>query len=53
MPFKSEAQRRWMWSNLPDMARRWEKETPKGKLPKRKRRKSGAAADELKKARGY
>lgn len=26
MPFASEAQRRWMWSNRPDLARRWEKE---------------------------
>ena len=24
MPFKSEAQRRWMWKNDPDMARKWE-----------------------------
>ena len=27
MPFKSEAQRRWMWANDPEMARRWENET--------------------------
>lgn len=36
MPFKSEAQRRWMWANHPEMARRWARHTPKGiKLPKR------------------
>lgn len=35
MPFKSEAQRRWMYKNNPEMAKRWEGETPKGKrLPK-------------------
>jgi hypothetical protein len=38
MPFKSEAQRRWMYENDPAMARRWEKHTPKGKkLPARKK----------------
>jgi len=36
MPFKSEAQRRWMYANKPAMAERWQKHTPKGKkLPKR------------------
>jgi len=42
-PMKSEAQRKWMHTNKPEMAKRWEKETPKGKkLPKKvgkKRRK--------------
>jgi hypothetical protein len=34
-PFKSEAQRRWMHANHPDMAEEWESHTPKGaKLPK-------------------
>ncbi len=38
MPFKSEAQRRWMHANHPAMAKRWEAHTPKGKkLPKKKR----------------
>ena len=23
MPFKSEKQRRWMWANDPEMARKW------------------------------
>jgi len=34
MPFKSQAQRGWMYSQHPEMAKRWESETPKGaKLP--------------------
>lgn len=33
MPFKSQAQRRLFWAKDPAMARRWEKETPPGKLP--------------------
>lgn len=44
MPFKSAKQRRWMHANQPDMAKRWEADTPKGKKlpekapkPKRKR----------------
>lgn len=40
MPFKSKAQRRWMYANKPKMAKRWSKHTRKGaKLPARKRRK--------------
>jgi len=36
MPFKSDAQRKWMHANDPEMAKRWDKHTPKGKkLPKR------------------
>ena len=39
MPFVSEAQRRFLYSQHPDIAKRWAKETPKGKkLPKRKRK---------------
>jgi len=39
MPFKSEQQRKWMYSNKPKMAKKWEEHTPKGKkLPKRKKR---------------
>jgi hypothetical protein len=34
MPFKSKAQRRWMYANHPTMAERWSKHTPKTtKLP--------------------
>ncbi len=35
MPFKSEAQRKWMYANDPEMAKRWEAHTPEGKLPER------------------
>ena len=36
MPFKSEAQRRYLWSQEPEVAKRFAKETPKGaKLPER------------------
>jgi len=36
MPFKSQAQRKWMYSNKPKMAKKWEDHTPKGKkLPKK------------------
>ncbi len=39
MPFKSQQQRKWMYSNKPEMAKRWEKETPKGKkLPAKAKR---------------
>ena len=34
MPFKSNAQRRWMYANHPEMAKEWSEHTPKGvKLP--------------------
>lgn len=36
MPFKSEAQRRWMYANHPRMAREWSAHTPKGaELPEK------------------
>lgn len=36
MPFKSQAQRKMMYAQHPEIAKRWEKETPKGKaLPKK------------------
>jgi hypothetical protein len=36
MPMKSEAQRKWMHKNKPQMAKVWEKHTAKGKkLPKK------------------
>lgn len=42
MPFKSKAQRRWMHANEPEMAKRWEKETPKkARLPEKKKPKKG------------
>lgn len=44
MPFKSQKQRAWMYENNPEMAKRWEADTPKGKkLPERvKPKKKGA-----------
>ena len=39
-PFKSEKQKKWMYANEPEMAKRWQKETSKGKkLPKRVKKK--------------
>ena len=32
MPFKSEKQRKWMWANDPEMAKKWEKEEKMKKL---------------------
>jgi hypothetical protein len=38
MPFKSQKQRAWMYSNKPEMAKEWESATPKGKkLPVKKK----------------
>jgi hypothetical protein len=37
---KSQAQRRFLWATNPEMARKWEKETPKGKkLPNKVKKK--------------
>jgi len=41
MPFKSQDHRDWMYAKHPKMAKRWEKHTPKGKLPKRVKKKKG------------
>ena len=39
MPFKSQAQRAWMYANDPKMAAKWEEHTPKDKkLPKKKKK---------------
>ena len=36
MPFKSKAQRAWMHQNLPEVAKRWEREYPTSEnLPQR------------------
>jgi len=36
VPFKSQAQRRWMYANEPAMAERWQAHTPKGaRLPEK------------------
>lgn len=40
MPMKSKAQRAYLWAKHPDVAKKFEKETPKGKkLPKHAKRK--------------
>jgi hypothetical protein len=35
MPFKSQAQRKWMYATHPKMAKQWEEHTPDKKLPKK------------------
>jgi hypothetical protein len=35
MPFRSQAQRAYMYKNLPEIAEKWEAETNSGTLPKR------------------
>ncbi|KKN30158.1 hypothetical protein LCGC14_0836720 [marine sediment metagenome] len=35
MPFKSKSQRKWMYANKPEMARKWEAETSDKNLPAR------------------
>lgn len=59
MPFKSESQRRWMFSKKPEMAKEWAEDTPDMKgLPDKKKKKThvrisdlgaGAAARAMKK----
>lgn len=49
MPFKSDAQRKWMHANHPDMAKRWEKETPSIKDLPGKVEKVKEAAHKIKK----
>jgi len=39
MPFKSRQQQKFMYAVHPKIAARWQKETPKGKLPKYKKKK--------------
>jgi hypothetical protein len=40
MPFKSDAQRKWMYATNPKMAAEWEAHTPKGiDLPKKLKKK--------------
>lgn len=39
MPFKSQAQRGWMYANHPKMAKEWEVETPDEKLSQKKKKK--------------
>ena len=40
MPFVSKAQRAYLYANKPEVAKKFEKHTPKGtKLPKKKKKK--------------
>ena len=39
MPFESEKQRRWMWANNPDMAKKWASEEKAKKKKKKKKKK--------------
>ncbi len=40
MPYKSQAQRRWMHANKPEMAKEWDAATPAGKkLPQHVKKK--------------
>lgn len=45
MPFKSDAQRRFMYAKHPRIAKRWQKETPKGKDLPEKVKKAGLLFD--------
>jgi hypothetical protein len=40
MPFKSEAQKGWMYANHPQMAKQWQEHTPTGKKLPAKLKKS-------------
>lgn len=44
MPFQSEAQRRFLWANHPEIAKRWSAEYPGQKnLPRHKRKRRRGA----------
>ena len=50
MPFKSEAQRRFMYAQHPAIAKRWSAKTPKGKKLPERRTKIGAGVVHFKTA---
>ena len=53
MPFKSEAQRKFLYANYPEMAKRWQKHTPKdADLPEhvKKKKTAGLLSDFAKSA---
>lgn len=41
MPFKSEAQRRYMWAKHPGIAKKWSKKGPNKGLPKHAKKGKG------------
>jgi hypothetical protein len=53
MPFKSEAQRRWMYAKHPAMAKRWEAHTHDKSLPERATRGLKRASDQRTKKNLY
>jgi len=48
MPFKSEAQRRYMYANHPKIAKRWSAEEKSGTYKKKKNYSKNAISDALK-----
>ena len=49
MPFKSESQRKALWAKDPELAKKFEKETPKGKkIPEKVKKLSGCNKPEKK-----
>jgi hypothetical protein len=54
MPFKSQAQRRWMYANHPEMAKEWSEHTPKGaKLPEHVKHKKADMSTEQAYIKGF
>ena len=53
MPFKSKAQRKYLHSQKPKMAKKWEKKTPKGKSLPRKATKKRKTKGDKKAKRTY
>jgi hypothetical protein len=49
MPMKSKAQRRFLHANEPEVAKQFEKETPKGKKLPERVKKSGSVSHSKKK----
>jgi hypothetical protein len=41
MPFRSEAQRKYMWAKHPEIAKRWTEEYGSKVVPKKKAKKKG------------
>jgi hypothetical protein len=47
MPFKSEKQRRWMYANEPEMAKRWSEEEDDEDREKRRKKAAKKRAAEM------
>jgi hypothetical protein len=48
MPFKSQAQQKWMYANHPEMAQEWQSHT-KGTLPKKVKKNDKKTSNKRKK----